>query len=221
MEQFNEKGEAICQICGIAFNLLTPAHLKIHSTTVKEYKEKYPGCPMSSEAFKAKQNYRYEKIFKEPEKEVQIEEIQEFSLDKIPEVKKESNTNDFFQDIKKFVKDNIVTEYPDPNKIIPKGKIKILNLFLSYFPDVKNSFSIEKYSLSGFLEYKLITDICIPSIKIDIEFPDSFWHNRDVPKHNRDGKLKDDGWTIIDIFGVQPSIEEIEEIIKTRILVKK
>ena len=74
MELTNEKGEIICQVCGKEMDLMVPAHLKMHGMTMTEYKEKYPNAPMSSDAFKARQQYRHRgDVFKETEPEVPIE----------------------------------------------------------------------------------------------------------------------------------------------------
>lgn len=217
MELYDEKGKAICQICGEAFNFIASPHfLKKHNMTTAEYRKQYPDSPIASHSFKAKQKKHSKANLFIPKEEVEIEK--EFYLDnKDPLVKKHKK----FTKRIKTPKCDIIKEYPNKNNSIHQDKIKILNLLLQFFQDVQDSYYIMKYSLSGFLDYTLITDICIPSMKIDIEFPETFWHNQDRPKVVRDLTLKQDGWKIIDILGKNPSLEEIENIIKTKILNKK
>lgn len=239
MNKYDEKGMVICQECGKTFKQLTVQHLKLHQLTTPEYKIKYPDFPISSESFKAKQKFKNVDVFEKPvevdnpiepqpvitkpledikpqiKEEIKIEETKEFDLDKIPVVSKEfaSEVSNFIEEVKSFTEVHNV-KFPDPKNIIHKEKIKILNFLLFYFNDLRNSFFIEKINRQGMLESRLVTDICIPSRKIDIEFPNAFWHNRDVPKHNRDTTLKESGWIIIDINESRPTITDVKNALK-------
>jgi len=231
MDQYNETGMVICQECGKPFNAITVQHLnKSHNMSIVEYKQKYEGFPLVSQGFSAKQRLKGVKLFKEsPDiivdeikdepieitQEIKIEDCDDFDLDKIPIIPKDftESVSNFIEEVKQFTNENKL-EFPDPNNIIHKDKLKILNFLLSYFHDIKNSYYIEKTNISGHLEYRLITDICIPKEKLNIEFPNTFWHNMDVPKRNRDSILKNDGWIIIDIPGAKPSISDIKNILK-------
>ena len=200
MKEFDEKGDVICQLCGKAFNMIVATHLKKeHNTTMKEYKEIFPNVPVSSLSFRANKRFKNVEIFKDESKENEFDldkipevKIDEFNLDKIPTVdsKTSKEAKNFLEDVKNFSKEYKVSEFPDPTNSIQRHKLKILNFLISYFPDVRNSYFIEKHSLSGMMEYRLVTDICIPSIKVDLEFPKTFWHNIDLPKFNRDERLK-------------------------------
>jgi len=234
MEIYDEKGLILCQECGKGLNQLTYNHLKFHNMTVTEYIQKYKDYPTVSKAYSAKQRLKNVKLFEgnnnsdiikeeiieeeiKPKQEIMIEDcLGDFNLDKIPVVTKEftESVTNFIDEVKEFSKEKTNTKFPDPNNIIHKDKLKILDFLLFYFYDLKNSFYIEKTSLSGHLEYRLITDICIPSLKLNIEFPNTFWHNQDVPKHSRDVILKKDGWRIINISGSKPSITQIKESLK-------
>jgi hypothetical protein len=239
MNKYDEKGMVICQECGKTFKQLTVQHLKLHQLTTPEYKIKYPDFPIYSESFKAKQKFKNVDVFEKPvevdnpiepqpvitkpledikpqiKEEIKIEETKEFDLDKIPVVSKEfaSEVSNFIEEVKSFTEVHNV-KFPDPKNIIHKEKIKILNFLLFYFNDLRNSFFIEKINRQGMLESRLVTDICIPSRKIDIEFPNAFWHNRDVPKHNRDTTLKESGWIIIDINESRPTITDVKNALK-------
>lgn len=234
MNQYDEKGMVICQECGKSFSQITNQHLKFHQITIPEYKIKYPDFPISSESFKAKQKFKKVNVFNDPpvnepltnledleikshqiQEEIKIEETNEFDLDKIPVVSKEfaNEVSNFIEEVKSFTEENKI-KFPDPRNIIHKDKLKILNFLLYYFQDLKNSYFIEKINKSGMLESRLITDICIPSRMLDIEFPNAFWHNRDVPKHNRDTTLKESGWKIIDINESKPTITDVKNALK-------
>ena len=228
--EIDENGKIICQICNIHSGCINTNHLKKHGLTLNEYKEMYPGINVVSQSFKeAKGRGR-----KKTEGDVKITEdiiMDEVPIkaQEIPEVKIEDlktridrirKISSEFEDVLKdddLSSNPFYSTYPDLSNNIPKDKIKILSFIMSYFPDVVNSYFIEKISLGGSLEYKLITDIAIPSKKIDIEFPDAFWHNKDIQKHIRDNRLENDGWKIINIRGFKPSID----FVKNRLIAEK
>lgn len=225
MEHFDEKGRVLCLLCGKPFQQITPQHLKkSHDTTIEEFRQKYPDAPLTSLQFKSKQKYKYTKVFDESKEvkninpEVKIEEREEFDLDKTPEVPKDlkSSVSNFIEDVQTFATNAYsITEFPNPNNLIHKEKIKILNLlFLFFQEDLQNSYFIEKISLSGTLEYRFITDICVPSKKIIFDFPNTFWHNKDVSEFNKQQRLLKDGWKIIEIRGTLPSFKQIKESLK-------
>lgn len=217
MEKYNEQGKVICQECGKAFNIISPTHLgKSHSMTLDEYRKRYDGFPVASQSFGAKQKFGESTLLNQKPEEIPIEPTTEFDLDKIPIISKDikDSVNDFLKEVKDFSRE-VPTEKisftNQPN--IHKSKAKLLNFLSSYFPDIKNSFFIEKYNIAGSLQYRLVTDICSPVNQIDFEFPDAFWHNKDIPKNSRDLKLKADGWKIIDVKGPSPTIVDMKKIL--------
>jgi len=121
--------------------------------------------------------------------------------------------NDIITTVKEMINEP-PKKFIDKFKSVDEEKIKILNWLISRFDDVQNSFFIEKYNDQKLLVYKLVTDIAIPIRKIDIEFPNAFWHNFDEPKLTRDKKLKEDGWIIIDVNSKMPKIEDLEKELK-------
>jgi len=230
VNQYDEQGRVICQECKKSFKFITAQHLnKMHGMTTLEYKEKYPGYVFSSKEFRAREKYLKTEIFstvqenkdtisdntiKDIDEEIKIENVDTFDIDKIPNIdpKITEKSKNFFEEVKTF-SEKIINKYPNPNKVIHKDKLKILDFLLIYFQDIKNSYFVEKRNPTGKLEYRLITDIAVPSLKINIEFPDTFWHNSDIQKESRDLKLKNDGWTIININGKKPSIDSIKNIL--------
>lgn len=241
MEHYNEQGLAICQVCGKSFHKITAQHLeKLHNINMTEYKQKFEGAPLVSNQLRAKLKFTRTNLFKENEikedvvkkdeikdenknseedkitEEIKIEERDEIDLEKIPVVSKDfsKTVSNFIEEVKNFTKNQQELKFVDPTNTIHRDKLRILNFLINFFPDVKNSFFIEKTNISNHLEYRLVTDICVPSLKIDFEFPQTFWHNHDMPKASRDFILKRDGWAIIDIPGAKPSNTEIKDTLK-------
>ena len=61
-------GKAVCQECGVAFKLISPAHLKKHNITMAEYRLKYPDCPISgSEYIASRYTFKDSVLFKSVE----------------------------------------------------------------------------------------------------------------------------------------------------------
>lgn len=215
MELVDEKGWVICQVCGKSFRGITPAHVKSHQLDIKQYRQNYPDAPLSSEGTKALRRYKDSTLFKEDKiTDVEAEvKIEEFQIDKIPVIKgKTKRVNDFVEEVKVFAQDT-TCEFHDPTNSIHRDKLKILSFLLSIYPDIQNSYFIEKYSIGKTLEYRLVTDICSPHSRVDFEFPNTFWHNQDMPKITRDEKLRRDGWKIITIKGPKPSIDDIKKVL--------
>lgn len=225
VQYYDKVGKIICQECGRSYDVILPTHLKkTHDMTMNEYKEKYPDYPLASKSFGSKQRYKNTvKAMKEGDigQEIQIEELNNFDLDKIPPVNVEKSVSTFIDEINDFSKsfEEKITEqkFNDPN--IHKEKLIILNFLAKYFHDLQNSYFIEKINLSGMLEFRLISDICSPSNKLNFEFPNTFWHNHDVPKQSRDLILQQDGWKIIDVPGTKPSSSTILELLKKNNLI--
>jgi len=215
-------GKVICRECGKSIKFINSAHLKTHNMTVKEYKEKYPDADVTSQSFRVMQSNRWnkkdvfeEKIVERLVEEVRIEKQDEIELDKIPKVSEQDivNASNFIDDIKKVTKECLQT-YPNPKNLINKNKLKILNFLIKWYSDVKDSYFVEYKNPQGKIQARYVTDIAIPFLKIDLEFPDVFWHNYDIPKNARDQKLKEMGWKVITFKGNNPSVEEISDALK-------
>lgn len=215
--------EIVCQECGqVFYKAIMPSHLTSkHSMTMDEYRKKYPNSPTMTDDYKARMEENKLKMQKpkaikiEEECDIDFEEIEtspKIENIKIPEIKDID-----FSKLEKLKEDSIktssITFFEDPKGLIPPDKLRILNYLAHSIEGVINNHFVEKRTLSGYVEYRLITDIAIPSLKIDIEFPKSFWHNYDEPKDVRDYKLRNDGWKIYDINNPAPSISDLEDII--------
>lgn len=198
-ERFDNNGKVICQVCGKPFGTISPAHLKKHDMSMKQYIDKFPDFPLSSLPFHARKTKAnnielFSKIIKENEeidkiREMPIEEIK----DDIPEKKKESK----------------VKQTPKVNKI---GKDDIFYKLKKSYPNLQLNYSVRKKRNDGILLYQFITDMADPIQKIDFEFPETFWHNTEpMQDPNRDKKLKEDGWRILRFKGLKPDIKYIEK----------
>jgi hypothetical protein len=219
-----------CQLCEFESKYcIGPAHLTSkHGITVNEYKKKFPNSKMMTDSHKAnlssKQRNRSGKVdINEDIIESDLIDLESSpKLDTPPPKIEELN---LFSKIDELKKDSIKTSkyFEDPMNLVSSDKLQILNYLVCAFPKHKivNNHYVEKSFLNGVLEYRFITDISIPSIKLDLEFPKSFWHNYDRPKEIRDYILKNDGWTIIDIMDSAPSITSVEKHIKTYLTKKK
>jgi hypothetical protein len=205
-----KEGKVICQVCKKEYNVITPAHLKkSHNMTMDEYKLKYPNASLVGEKTKNRRKYSQDQYFKTKQEE--NDEFKEFyKNDNNPEIeeiniKKEIEENDD-EIIKEYVieksKDFDVLEYKANKKDndieinpIQKMKNRIHKQIKKYFPNTKIDYLIEEKSMIGNrLLYAYITDFCDPVLKVDIEFPDTFWHNNDMLNNsNRDINLERDG----------------------------
>lgn len=234
MEHFDEKGKVICQECGKSYGMITSLHLRSHDMTVAEYREKYQDFPVASNVAKARHRYRNVNVFDETkveppkneyitdeiiireeiEPEVKVENFAEIDIDKIPIVSKDK-IDEVSSKIENEIPKNLeFKSFPNPGNV-HKDKLVFLDFlytFLSKY-DIENSYFVNVMNCQVVSE-RIVTDISIPLLKIDIEFPDTFWHNKDMPKYLRDSKLKTLGWTIIEIPGVKPDIKVLEESLK-------
>ncbi len=203
---FDERGNVICQLCQKPFNIISPRHLKKeHGLTFEGYRSQFPDAPISGEKFSKTMTFARTKLFREE------------PIDEIPKIEQLFDQN-FEEKLKDF------SNYRKPKTFIddgvtPKGKLDILNFLLAYFDEVENNYFIEKYTLSGHLDYRLVTDIVDLKRKIDFEFPNAFWHNKDVAKPHRDLRLSGDGWTIVEILSKSPNVKEVEEELRKKNLI--
>jgi len=137
---------------------------------------------------------------------------------KSDEITIEELSEDNFKDydsilsLKKEKKIRKIYGYEDP---IMDNKIDILNFLEDKYGEVKNNFEILIMSNRNKILYNFITDISIPSRKINFEFVNSFWHNNQInfSKDFRDEILKKYDWKIFNIEDPNPTIESISNII--------
>ena len=210
--------------CGKAYSAkqkLKNVKLFDNSETIIKIKE----SPVLIEDILREDNFEYTKtspeiekdlVYKKPE-EIKIEDLGDIDIDKIPVVSKEyiNEISNFIEEVKTFSNEQTYPEFPNPGNSIHKDKIKFLNVLLMYFGNnVKNSYFINKMNMQGGIEERIVTDISILNKKINIEFPNTFWHNFDISKSIRDSKLKLMGWKVIDISGPKPSIQDLKKALQ-------
>ena len=204
---YEEKtGKVNCQICGKPFSIISPRHLKKHDVTHKEYKLKFPDAPLANEEFAVKSLYgRHKDMFKpnEPDNYTLTDEsiIGEGEI-----VDKEIIT---IKEFKSSKKDDT------PLDPVTSTKKRIFNHLSMYLHNVRQDYFIEEKTLGGLVRFRYISDFADPVLKINVEFPDMFWHNQGAfIDPLRDKKLKSGGWKVIKIRGNLPSLKKIEKSIQ-------
>lgn len=230
-----ETGDVICQICGKEFKTITPQHLKKnHNTTIALYKIRYPLAPIVSEQTKLRQSYSQKMKNKEVDENDEIDDIENLS-DNIneknieEEIEKEKtkpdksiNLDDYDISEKfreKFLKENKQIIINNKPKNIPVTKIdnnrNSIELQLkSFFPDIKKDQFITKI-ITNRIIYDYISDYADKKLKVIVDFPDTFWHNKDrFYDPNKKIKLQRDGWKIIEILKNENMIEKIKTELK-------
>ncbi|MDX1702413.1 MAG: hypothetical protein R3250_17425 [Melioribacteraceae bacterium] len=197
---FNEKGKVICQVCGKAFMILTPSHLKTHNLKYSEYSQQFPDAPITNEEFKALSKYSKPKYSEEDHKILGEETVIE---DDIPVI------DDEFE----MPKNQLAKEFDNP---MDAKKFEIFSFLADYLPNLKQDFLIEIFDIQQNLIFSTISDYSDPILKVNVEFPETFWHNRDAVYHdkNRRLKLEEHGWRVIELKGPAPPIKDIEKAIR-------
>ena len=196
-----------CEICGKEFQRITPMHLRTHNVTMDEYKIKYPDSPITSftatrrkvaDVFKDQESKTIEtedKIYEEEELDTDVI-IEELNFDEIP--------------------DHDVTEtYVDTDQVdyCSVQKDTVLEILKKFFSNVKKDYLVRERNVNGSILYECITDFADPVLKIDIEFPNTFWHNQEPWNTSRDQRLKEFGWTVVNIYSKAPTFKDINKAI--------
>lgn len=207
----NDEGKVICQICGKPYLVISPRHLGTHNIKYDEYKLRFPDAPLSSDEFNASSKYGREKTLFveeemskfESEAELPDENVEEIIVDEDPDVEEEI-------DLRK-----VLEEENNETDIMAKNKNKVLDHLRVFFTNVEKDFLINQYGLDNRLKFQFITDFCDPILKIVIQFPNTFWHNREAADDpNKNLKLKNYGWKIIEIKSNNPTLKEITSVIE-------
>ena len=204
---FDEDGKVICQICGKSFMVISPKHLSgKHDIKYGEYKLRYPEAPLSNSEFNARSKYgKVKGVFDNDE--VDIEEMDEIddAFDGIddPDIHKEMEI-----DISKLTE--TIRQFKDP---MQEKKSKILDHLRTFFSNVQQDFTVQLVDGGGRLNEEYITDFADPVLKVNIEFPDTFWHNQGHIDLMRDEKMKSYGWKVIHVHGMNPTPKKITEIV--------
>lgn len=205
-EFLNDKQKVICQVCGKGFIAITPAHLKTHDVTVEEYKLKFPKAPIISP--RSKIRIKNNKILI-TEKEAPCNEIIDDERD-IPK----HNVNPVIHKEIVFENKQISIDNLKPQDVCDANKDRILIFLKLFFKNIVKDYMIQEFSLNNELSYEVITDFADPILKLNIEFPNSFWHNS-MSFNNplRNIRLEEYGWNIIEIKKASPSLKEVESVL--------
>ena len=193
---FDEKGKVVCQICGKSFLVISPRHLGLHNIKYADYTKRYPNAPLSTQEFKARGKYGKNKMF-------ECEEIGDEQLvdECEPEVEE--------LDIEKLAK---VQKNMSPMDAM---KSRILDHLRLYFANIRKDYLITQMGTDNRLKFEFITDYCDPILKVVIQFPDTFWHNVEAGiDPNKNLKLSQYGWKVIEIPTPNPSFELIDQYLE-------
>ncbi len=196
-----ETGKVICQICGSKYLVISPRHLMKHNVSYADYTKRYPNAPLSSKEFSAKSKYGKVKDLFAPL--TQGDELEEVVVDEQPIIEDDI-------DIEKILKEK---SQRDP---IKESKIKVLDTLKIYFSNIRQNYLIEEYGpMSKRLKYHFMTDFADPILKIVVQFPNTFWHNRDVHTDDlsKNEKLRADGWKVLVVKNRAPSRKDIQKVV--------
>lgn len=224
-------GEKVkCLICNKEFdNLVNAPHIfGKHKLTLKEYKEMFPEAILVTPEYAELRKKAYGegkgkgctpfsgKPSKIKTKNLDIN-LDTKKIDNVEEILDLDIENDEIKTINEEIK-IIEVEVPKDKRERPLNhhlvsKQYIIEYLQKKFKGEKilSNQYIEKMTPNGYMIYRVISDITIPSLKLNFEFPKAFWHNKDIEKTVRDNILKNDDWVIIDVDGLAPTIEALEK----------
>jgi hypothetical protein len=210
--KYDEKGRILCQICGQSFLTISPKHLlKKHNITYKEYFLRYPDAPSCTGEFGARIKYRRDRnaIFIEKmnvEKKTENPAIEEMI---ISEEVGEPVVEEYDERLEKL------TQEASCLNPLDNEKNKVLNILRLFLSNVQKDYMIQIFNIVGQFQFEFITDFADPVLKLNVEFPNTFWHNLgrfDDPL--RDVKLEEYGWKILRVYSKNPTIHDIEDLFK-------
>lgn len=194
----DEKGKVICQICGKSYLVISPTHLAKHNLRYEEYTRRYPKAPLSTREFIARGKYgRNKDLFQQPE--VSTEELIDETEDpKVEELGLE-----------------LLVKRTKPLNPMEAMKARILDHLRLHYSNIRKDYLISQFGIDNRLKFEFITDFCDPVLKVIIQFPDTFWHNQEMAIDlNKNIKLMQYGWKVIEIPTASPSFELIEKYLK-------
>lgn len=207
---FNEDGKVNCQLCGKPFLVIAPKHLATHKIVYSEYKLRFPNAPLSCEEFEGRSKHGKEKqIFvKQSLEEIKKEDEEikeEIEVLEDPSIEEEIN-----------IEKALTRDISDTGDICDRSKNKILDVLRSFYTNIRKDYMIQIYSIDGHLIFESISDFSDPVLKVNIEFTNCFWHNKDsYIKPNRNVTLRQYGWQVIEIKSKSPTFEQIKKAIES------
>jgi len=200
---FDEKtNKVICQICGKGFLVISPRHLGKHNISYTDYTKRYPTAPLSSKEFSAKSKYGKVKDLFAPIKSKSEDDLEEVVVHEQPTIEEDIA-------IDKMLKEKA---HADP---VRQSKAQVLDTLRMYLTNIRQDFLITEYgSRSGRLKYQFITDFADPILRVVVQCPNTFWHNREInidPMKNE--KLESDGWRVLIVKSKAPTRQDIQEVV--------
>lgn len=200
---FDEKGQVACQICGKSFLTISPQHLKKHNIKFADYFKRYPNAPKTSEKFDARSKYGKNKsVFKEQEEKSMLGD--ELIVEEQPTVEE-------FPMQKELER---IIHFRTP---MEKSKHRILDHLKLFYSNMQMDYAIRQYGkMDEKLRFEYITDFCDPVLKVVVQFPDTFWHNREdyIVDSVKRSKMEQFGWKVVEIYGNNPDLEFIGKVIQ-------
>lgn len=193
----NEKGKVICQICGKPYLVISPTHLKKHNIhRYEDYTKRFPDAPLSSREFIARGKFGKTKLL--DQEEIGPEQLVDEEEPEIEEI-----------EIQTLIKKTT------PNNPMEAMKLRILDHLRLYYSNIKKDYLISQFGIERNLKFEFITDFCDPVLKVVIQFPNTFWHNQErAIDLNKNRKLEQYGWKVIEIPSKNPSFETIDKYLE-------
>ena len=178
-----------CEICGKQFITITATHLKTHNITLDIYKQQFPDTVVEVPGARVEHTkFAKTDLFADKLEDVFIAPTKE---------KEEKDKKDIF----------VKNEDPHTKDFF----VKDLSIV---YPDVEKDRYIERFSITrDMLEFRFVTDLCIPSLMLILEFPKVFWHNENTPNAMRHALLESIGWKTIIIDSASPETDEVYKLI--------
>lgn len=200
---FDEKtNKVVCQICGKGFLVISPRHLGKHNISYTDYTKRYPTAPLSSKEFSAKTKYGKVKDLFTPTEIKPDDDLGEVIVHEQPTIEEDIAIDQMLKE----------KAHKDP---IRQLKAQVLDTLRMYLTNIRQDFLITEYgSRSGNLKYQFITDFADPILRVVVQFPNTFWHNKEVnvdPMKN--DKLESDGWRVLIVKSKNPSRKNIHEVV--------
>ena len=231
-----------CLLCGgeVEKSLINHLRIKHNKMTQEQYLKKYPEAEVHSEEHLKYLRDLSKRIDeknskKRGRKPVNFNDDTDKQVAQFLEEEYNSKPYDFDNFKKEFyaadvpkvvVKEKVIEKqsYKNSRLNTEMDKLQILAYLDMVFPKntVENNFRAEKISICGsIMEYVMLTDIAIPSLKLDFEFPNAYWHNHQDHLYNRSKVLGGDGWKIVNVMTTNPSVSDVIEALEKQGIMRK
>lgn len=215
-DEFDKDGKIVCQFCGKSLNIISPTHLRKHELTLNQYKEKYKDIHLTSNKYRTVQKFCHTSMFAptaKPLTEIMDEVLVTEPIEpKEEESKSRQLTNEALIALNQETPSQVVSK-PKVKNSIQNMKNKILDTLKRYFFHIEQNYNIQIFGPSGHLIHEFITDFADPVQKVVVNFPKTFWHNKNSdPAVNT--RLNEHGWKVLELYSLAPSNKEIIELVQ-------